>query len=240
MRQHIEPSSTARPTTAHAEPSLKHPAPSLKERVLQSLRREIVSGAIGQGVRLVEQELCSRMQVSRTPLREALRQLEAEGLVVVEPHKGARVSRKSQSELWEHYRIYAAMQGLAAELAAPRLTDEDRLVLGALQEDLEVPGARADVATWIAKNSDFHRLFIERAQSPTVLELLTRQSQYLSRVWPLGIHAPGVLEATFEQHRRIITLAQTSESSALRDAVEEHFLATGRLLLDHAGAVYAL
>ena len=227
--------SDPRPTLAQGAPTA-----SLRERVLQVLRREIVSGAIGQGVRLVEQDLCARLLVSRTPLREALRQLEAEGLVVVEPHKGARVSRKSQDELWEHYRVYATLQGLAAQLAAPRLTDADRTSLLALQVELEKPGARADVASWIAKNGDFHRLFLDRAQTSTVLELLTRQAQYLSRFWPLGIHAPGVLEATFEQHRVIVQLATAERAAELRDAVEEHFLATGRLLLDHAGTVYAL
>jgi DNA-binding GntR family transcriptional regulator len=98
------------------------PEPLLKERVLQILRNEIASGVLGQGMRLVEAELTQRLQVSRTPLREALRQLESEGLIVVEPHKGARVSRRSRNTLWEHYRIYAALQGVLAELSAPNLT----------------------------------------------------------------------------------------------------------------------
>ena len=226
-------------TTTASKPRGPH-ASSLKERVLTALRQDIATGALGQGVRLVEVDLCQRLRVSRTPLREALRQLETEGLVVVEPHKGARVSRKSQPELWEHYRIYAALQGLAAELSVPRLTVDDTERLAVLQTELEAPNARLDAVKWIAKNSDFHKLFIDRAASPSVRELLQRQSQYLSRFWPLGLHAPGVLEASFEQHRQIVTLAASGRGAELRDAVEEHFLATGRLLLEHAGTLYAL
>jgi DNA-binding GntR family transcriptional regulator len=227
-------------TESHETHPAQGHAHSLKERVLHTLRQEIVAGTLGQGVRLVENELCQRLRVSRTPLREALRQLETEGLVVVEPHKGARVSRKNANELWEHYRIYAALQGLAAELSLPHLTAADEAELTRLQSALEAPHARLDPSAWIAKNSDFHRLFLDRAQSPSVRELLARQAQYLARFWPLGLHAPGVLEASFEQHRRIVDAAARRESALLRDTVEEHFLATGRLLLDHAGTVYAL
>jgi DNA-binding GntR family transcriptional regulator len=235
----MRPTST-RATTPRSPRGRATQAASLKERVLQVLRQDIASGALGQGVRLVEVELCQRLRVSRTPLREALRQLEAEGLVVVEPHKGARVSRKSHVELWEHYRIYAALQGLAGELAVPHLTPKDTAHLTALQTELELPNARIDAATWIAKNSDFHKLFVERAASPSVNELLQRQAQYLSRFWPLGLHAPGVLEVSFEQHRRIVALAAEGRGPELRGAVEEHFLDTGRMLLAHAGTLYAL
>jgi DNA-binding GntR family transcriptional regulator len=215
-------------------------AASLKERVLQVLRNEIRTGALGQGVRLVESELTRRFQVSRTPLREALRQLEAEGLVVVEPHKGARVSRKSATELWEHYRIYAALHGLAAELAAPLLTAADVEKLRELQTVLEHPDAPAQGMEWISFNAQFHSVFIERAQSRAIGDLLEKQAAYLARFWPLGLHAPGVLEASHYQHRRIVELCDPPEPARLRAAVEEHFLATGRMLLEHASSVYAV
>jgi DNA-binding GntR family transcriptional regulator len=213
---------------------------SLKERVLHTLRHEITSGALGQGVRLIESELTRRLQVSRTPLREALRQLEAEGLVVVEPHKGARVSRKSVNDLWEHYLVYAALQGLAAELGVRRLTALDVAHLRDIQTALEVPEAPSRSQTWVAQNREFHDLFVQRAESPHISDLLERQAIYLTRVWPLGLHAPGVLEVSLEQHRRIVSLCDPAQPAVLRDAVEEHFLTTGRLLLDHASSLYAL
>lgn len=213
---------------------------SLKERVLGILRNEIRTGALGQGVRLVESELTRRLEVSRTPLREALRQLEAEGLVVVEPHRGARVSRKTRADLWEHYRVYAALQGLVAELAAPRLTDADLAGLAATQAALEAPGAAAHGQEWVAQNREFHAVFVRRAESATIADLLERQATVLSRMWPLALHAPGVLETSHEQHRRIVALAAEREAAALRDVVEEHFIATGRLVLEHAATVYAL
>src|SRR5262245_42504245 len=140
------------PNTERTTPALDDRPSSLKERVRQTLRQEIMNGALGQGVRLVESELTRRLQVSRTPLREALRQLEAEGLVVVEPHKGARVSRKSMSELWEHYRVYAALQGLVAESAAPRLDSADLARLREIQAALEAPSATAQGSAWVSMN----------------------------------------------------------------------------------------
>jgi DNA-binding GntR family transcriptional regulator len=213
---------------------------SLKERVLEVLRHEIRTGALGQGVRLVESELTKRLNVSRTPLREALRQLEAEGLVVVEPHKGARVSRKNRDELWEHYRVYAALQGLAAELAAPKLTARDLARIREIEAQLERPDALSQGHTWVTGNLEFHEIFVHRAGSSTIRDLLERQAAYLARFWPLGLHAPGVLEASLAQHRRIVDLCDPPQPGALRDAVEAHFLDTGRLLLEHACAVYAL
>jgi DNA-binding GntR family transcriptional regulator len=212
---------------------------SLKQRVLCILRDEIRTGILGQGVRLVESELTRRLAVSRTPLREALRQLEAEGLVVVEPHRGARVSRKTREDLWEHYRVYAALQGLAAEIAAPKLTAEDLARLEEIQTALEAPGAALQGPAFVALNRDFHAVIERCAECATLSDLIDRQAVVLSRVWPLGVHAPGVLDHSHAHHREILRLARARDATGLRRALEEHFLLTGRLLLEHAASVWA-
>lgn len=223
----------------HDKPNAERSA-SLREKVLQVLRHEIRTGALGQGVRLVESELTQRLRVSRTPLREALRQLEAEGLVVVEPHKGARVSHKSPAELWGHYRVYAAIQGLAAQMAAPNLSSDDIAQLREIQAALENPELATNGQRWIQQNLQFHEVFVARAGAESIREVLDRQAAYLSRFWPLGLHAPGVLEKSLEQHRAIVALCDPPKPEALREAVEEHFLTTGRMLLAHASSVYAI
>lgn len=102
---------------------------SLHEQAAEAVREMIVSGQLGDGERLVEAELCARLGISRTPLREAMRLLEAEGLVMLSPHRGASVAVLTAEETGDLFQLLAELEGFAVRLALPRLSDPamDRL-----------------------------------------------------------------------------------------------------------------
>ena len=97
----------------------------LRELVFESLREAIIQGKLGPGERLMEIQLAEEMGVSRTPVREAIRKLELEGLVVMIPRKGAYVAGLSLKDIADVFEIRRALEGLAAELASERATDEE-------------------------------------------------------------------------------------------------------------------
>ena len=103
--------------------SSKHP--TLREKILESIRDAIISGSIKPGAKVSEPELADRFGISRTPIREAFRQLESEGYLTVIPRKGAVVSAFTQKDVEEFYAIKSILEGYAARLACTRLTDKE-------------------------------------------------------------------------------------------------------------------
>lgn len=111
------------------EPIERH---SLHATLTTRLRSLIADGVLPPGSKIIEKELCESFDVSRTPLREAIRALAAEGLVVLTPNRGASVATVSQAQILESFELMGALEGLAGELAAGRITDADLAEVGAL------------------------------------------------------------------------------------------------------------
>ena len=145
------------------------------EAAYEAIRAGIVSGDFARGQRLREEELASLVGVSRTPVREALRRLDAEGLVEFAPNRGARVIEWSEQELWDNYEVRAMLESYGARLAAQRITDEeldaiDRIA--GLMTTLSRKGsAAADQLTVL--NGDFHRAIL-KASRHTQLDTIAR------------------------------------------------------------------
>lgn len=139
------------------------------DEVYLRLRSAIISGHFAAGERFVERALTERLQVSRTPIREAIKRLEQEGLVVCYPHRGCFVRSPSYEEAREAYEMRRVAEGVAGELAASRATDEElqaiRGLLTATRTRLE-EGAREEV---LLRNNEFHYLQARGAKN-TFLE----------------------------------------------------------------------
>lgn len=138
-------------------------------RAYETIRQRILDGRFGPGERLKEEELTGVCEVSRTPVREALRRLGVEGLVVVTPHQGAQVAAPSRQEWEEIYTLRGMVEGHAAERAATRATPADIAELKRLQGEMGLAiavhgGARH--ADFLRANAAFHHLVLEAARSP--------------------------------------------------------------------------
>lgn len=146
-----------------------HSRATAYQYVLEHLRYAILSGALTGGTRLVQAELAQQLQVSTTPVREALRDLASEGLVAFDPHRGAVVHRPSVAELREVYELRRVLEPLAIQKAADLITAEELQEAAQLQEQME---AVQDPADWAQLNWQFHAMLLRTARSPRLTTMI--------------------------------------------------------------------
>lgn len=188
------------------------------------LRRAIINGEYKPRERLVEMELAQKYSVSRTPVREALKHLEALGLVKMERYKGAMVADISQQEIREMLYVRATLEGMAAGLACTNMTQEDLQLLASYQAAMEQAVADDDVTRFSANNERFHYLIFEKSGNHYLYDTIT---QLLKRSW----HEPstswkglGDIPLTLEGHRRILKAIADRDVAEARAASEKHIL----------------
>lgn len=140
--------------------------------VYEIIRRDILNGDVFPGSWLREQDLVDRLQVSRTPIREALKRLESEGLIEIMPYRGAMVRMVRADEAREEYIIRAAMESLAVELAVQTITDEAILELQGLENEMDERLEQNDLSRYIELNSQFHLKLYSYCGSPQLVSMI--------------------------------------------------------------------
>lgn len=195
---------------------------SLSGQIVDSLRRAIIAGELAPGARLVERDLCDRFAVSRGSVREALRQLAAEGLVRHELHRGPTVEVIDELDVADLYRVRGCLEGLAAESFAVRASDQemDRLQLAAarvlaLREE-DPPEDHLTV------KDDFYAALLEGAHSPVIADTFTRLNNRISLYRRLSLARPGRLAETKAEIRAMVEACAARDAAGARRASEEH------------------
>ncbi|MDQ6596177.1 GntR family transcriptional regulator [Bacillus salipaludis] len=198
--------------------------------VTKSLRKAILNGTLKKGDRLIQEEWAERLEVSRMPIREALTQLQMEGLVEMIPHKGAVVTPITKDNIEEIYHTRALLEGLAVEKSLPFLTEDDKKRLKDIliqMEELEISDATND--QYIQLNAAFHETLRKDCPWPRVQKM----------VETLGISpiAPNLLVdyycETQREHRMIYEAVLRGDAAELRAAVEFHILRTKNNLIQY-------
>ena len=185
---------TARPTLDEALPVLmpriRRQAAPLRLEVLEALRQAIITGRLAPGSRMIERELITMMGVSRTVIREVLRQLESEGLVDVVPNKGAVVRTLSEDEARDLYAIRAVLEGLAARMFVERR--DEALVAKLGQELAETVDAYAkdDTERLLAVKNRFYEVLFSGAQSETLSKMIGGLHAQIWRWRAMGLSHP--------------------------------------------------
>jgi DNA-binding GntR family transcriptional regulator len=141
---------------------------SMGEQIRKILMERIMSGALAPGARLKELHLAAELKTSQGPVREALRELEALGLVVTEPYKGSRVREVSKEDIREAYVVRAALEDLAGVLAAPHFKDATK-PLEKLAAEIQHAARRKDVSEYVKCDIAFHRAIVEAAHNKVLL-----------------------------------------------------------------------
>lgn len=217
------------------------------------IEEAIVSGELAPGSVLRQEQLSERFQVSRTPIREALRKLAALGLVSFEPNRGVRVRTISREELREAFLVRAELESLATELASTRMREEDLAELVAaekrfhrLTQELRArePGRdrRGLTADWVRANHAFHDVIYRVAEAPLVARLAKSARRTFSgpAVWAPGDSTIDDLYTLNDQQHRAIRQALAAGSAAgARALAREHVLSSFHLLeviLEQVGA----
>jgi DNA-binding GntR family transcriptional regulator len=222
--------------------------------IARVLEDEIVGGSIRPGTVLRQEQLSERFDVSRTPVREALRRLAALGLVSFEPNRGVRVRSISAAELREAFLVRAELEALATEVATPRMTPADLaelddaerrfsvLTLG-LREQAQRGEVReaAQFVEWMQANYAFHDVIYRVADLPLVERLAkgARRTFIGERVWSARVELDELYAKNDAQHRAIREAIAAGSAEGARMLAREHVLSSGRLIeavLESVGA----
>jgi DNA-binding GntR family transcriptional regulator len=203
---------------------------TLAEQVYQHLRREILDNAWPPGAALPEQTLAAQLEVSRVPVREALRRLAADGLVTLRPRHGAVVSTLSPQQFLDAYRVREALEELAIRLALPHLTAADLEELEALQDAMRRAAAANDADAFFAANRAFHARFVERSRNEYLkgiyFPLIDQMRRHISS--SLGLR--GGLERSIEEHQAILAAVRAGDAAEAARLLREHIHVPQRAL----------
>lgn len=177
---------------------------TLREKILETIRDAILKGTLKPGERVSEPDLADRFGISRTPIREAFRQLESEGYLQVIPRKGAVVASLSERDVEEFYAIKIILEGFAARMAAEKLTDKDIERLEVINEKLEQIAEEGDVKTFFRVHNEFHEVFIKAAGNERLYEMINQLVMKFKRLRLASLSQPGRMEISVEEHRNMI------------------------------------
>lgn len=213
------------------------PSPSfrvLSQHAADALRRAIFSGRFKPGDRLVERELAAELNISRAPVRDALRQLVKEGLVTLVPHRGAIVTPLSPELIIDAFSVRALLEGMAARLATTRLTDDDLKRLASIIGEMERAGEAGDANLLVDLDIEFHRVLTAAARRPILLEALAAISNKTYLLIAVSRYAYP-LDRLAELHRRVLDAVISRDPDQVEVAVRDHLAFGQRTLLKFVG-----
>jgi DNA-binding GntR family transcriptional regulator len=202
---------------------------NLREQIKDVLLQRIVEGSYPPGSRIVETRVAQELGVSQGPVREALRDLEQLGCVVHEPYRGCSVRAFSVDELLDAFPVRAALEALAARLAAEHISDDELDALDELLDRMRLAARRGDAHDQSQANASFHATIVRAARNST-LERQWRMLEPFSRTY-LTVSRPGVdLVHLSERHVPILDALRRREPGAAAEAMHDHLMGAAALL----------
>jgi DNA-binding GntR family transcriptional regulator len=201
---------------------------SRKDAVVTALRDSILSSDLPAGSRLNLDEIADRIGVSRMPVREAVKQLEAEGLVTIYPHRGIEVSTLDIADIEEIFDIRIVLETRAAELAIPRLTSADLDGIEATLVRMDRPGTTGKA--WRELNQKFHHAINAASGSPRLVALIEGLRVNVERYIGAYLAMRGY-DYPQQQHRELLAACRERDIPRAREIIREHFTDTSRMLV---------
>lgn len=195
---------------------------TLVQRIYHRVRALIESGVIQSGERLDERALAERMDVSRTPLREAVGKLAEEGLVEHRPYKGNFVRTFTAKQVSDIYEVRKMLEGLAVRLAVPKLTDEDVTEVRAILDDIATALDHGDIAEYSAADQRFHDAMARLAGNEALREALGRLRGQVQIIRIIANRDPDVVDRTARERPRIVAVLEARDAEAAASLMEAH------------------
>jgi DNA-binding GntR family transcriptional regulator len=194
----------------------------LADQVRERLLERILSGRYPPDARIVETQVARELGTSQAPVREALRGLQALGVVEITPFRGARVRRPTPRELLEAYAVRSALETLAARIAVPRLTEPDLERLGGEVDEMGAAAAAGDRHRVAAADARFHGLIVELADNATLLKVWGSLEPFLRTYITLIV--PGAdPQWSADLHVPVLDALRRRDADAVVAALEAHF-----------------
>ncbi len=194
----------------------------LKELVYLELKHKILTGEIASQTRLMEIDLSEKMNVSRTPIREAIKRLADEGLVKVEPRRGAYVANISIKDMLNVFEVREDMEGFVAKLASQRITDEQKVELEKIAHEYDVAIKRPNKEAIIELDEKFHNFIVDCCNNDTLSELINYVQELSLRFRYLYYDDYTLYESTADQHNRIMKAINEGRSDEARAEADAH------------------
>jgi DNA-binding GntR family transcriptional regulator len=198
--------------------------PRLHDTVVEHLRNLIVEAVLPPGTKLNERELCETLGISRTPLREALKVLAAEGLIEIAPNRGASVSKLSDIEIWETFELMSGLEALSGELACERITPVELAEIKALHYAMLACKAQNDLPGYYNRNQAIHNKINEAARNSVLhqtylslnrrLQALRFRSNFHQDKWDRAAH----------DHDEMIKALEARDGKRLAEVLHRHLL----------------
>lgn len=204
----------------------------LREIVFENLREAILEGRLEPGQRLMEIQLAEQLGVSRTPVREAIRKLELEELVIMIPRKGAYVADVSIKDILEVLEIRGVLEGLAASLAADRMTDEELDELELISYQFKQFYQKDDIPGMIEKDVEFHDRIVNSSRNAKLNQILQGLREQIYRFRVTYISEYNKAKELVEEHQAILEALSQRDSERAAECATKHIENLGSHMME--------
>jgi DNA-binding GntR family transcriptional regulator len=194
----------------------------LSAAVTARLRDMIVEGVLAPGTRLNERMLCEQLNVSRTPLREAFKTLAGEGLIQLQPNRGAVVAQMSVSEIEQTFEVMGALEGLSGELACVRATDGEVAEVKALHFEMLAAHTRRDLPAYYKLNHEIHDRINAMARNPVLTETYQRNNARIQSLRFRSNFKQEKWDAAVKEHAGMLEALEKRDGQRLRNILQQH------------------
>ncbi len=194
----------------------------LRDVVFNTLRDAILKGELKPGERLMEKQLAERMGVSRTPIREAIRKLELEGLVSMVPRKGAEVARITEKDITDVLEIRASLEALAVKLACKKMTPDDLEVLNTSLKEFSAVVEKNQVDKIIQKDVEFHDVIYQSTRNDKLIHILSNLREQIYRYRVEYIRNLTSYKNIVKEHKKIVQYIEEKNTKLAEQAAVEH------------------
>lgn len=194
----------------------------LREVVFESLREAIIAGMLKPGERLMEVQVAEELGVSRTPVREAIRKLELEGLVVMLPRRGAYIAGISVKDIADVFEVRAALEALAASLAAERITDAELEDLERSLVEITKVSDTGEIGTIVARDTNFHDIIYRASRNSRLIQIISNLQDQIQRFRMATLSRPGRTREAVEEHKKIVEAISDRNGELAAQLAREH------------------
>ncbi|QOR39971.1 GntR family transcriptional regulator [Billgrantia diversa] len=213
------------------------PKRSSAQRLRDSLENAIINGRLAPGERLDPEALGREFNVSRTPVREAIQQLVASGLVTVTPKKGTFVARVGIDQLIEMFEVMAELEGMCGRLAARRINDAELAELRGALERCEAAALAGDTDEYYYENEAFHDCIYRASHNGFLLGEARQLKQRLKPYRRLQLQVRQRMHSSLREHRAVVAAIEAGDPEAAEHALRDHVLIQGERFSDFVASI---